>query len=353
MLHHGGIWWVFDRVGWVGVDLFFVLSGFLISGLLFADYKRYKAIRLKRFLVRRALKIYPAYYVFLLLTGLATYVALHAVDSLSRYFYEIFFLMNYAPVTTWPHIWSLAVEEHFYIVLPLFLMGAARFFTDREDPFRILTPAMGVIATLCIGFRAAYVFVGTPNFEMAYKATHTRMDSLFFGVLIGYFYHFRRETVDHVMGSAKNCAAIAAASCVLLAPAYFWSTKNRFFATFGYSSLYLAFGGVLLLCLYVRGVLPTQISRGVSLAGTLMASIGMYSYSIYLWHVPIALWLAPLVRRVFHISTGPYEDFGIYLVGSLVTGIVMSRLIEYPILRLRDRFFPSTNTMPIVAETIV
>ena len=69
ILHHSGESSFFTRVGWIGVDLFFVLSGFLISGLLFSEYKKRHSISLKRFFIRRGLKIYPAFYAFLLLTG--------------------------------------------------------------------------------------------------------------------------------------------------------------------------------------------------------------------------------------------------------------------------------------------
>src|SRR5579862_6467579 len=77
IFRHTEIWALMRRVGWIGVDLFFVLSGFLISGLLFSEYKKRHAISLKQFFIRRGLKIYPAFYVFLLLTGLMGYYILH------------------------------------------------------------------------------------------------------------------------------------------------------------------------------------------------------------------------------------------------------------------------------------
>ena len=350
ILHHAAISTFFSKVGWVGVDLFFVLSGFLISGLLFSDYKKNKTIRLKRFLIRRGLKIYPAYYAFLLLMGVAMYVAFRSLNARSSYLYDVFFLMNYAPAPNWVHTWSLAVEEHFYIFLPLFLLGTVHYSSNREDSFRSLPRAMGVIAALCIGFRAAYVYIGTPNFDMACMATHTRMDSLFFGVLIGYFWHFRREALNRFMRSGKNRAAIWAGSIIVVASVYFFSIRERFFATFGYSFVYIACGGVLLLSLYTQGVLPPRIARGAGMAGSVMAWIGIYSYSIYLWHMPMYLWLAPLIRRVLHVSTGPYAEFGIYLAGSIAAGVVMSKLIEYPILQLRDRLFPVGETTLIAVE---
>src|ERR1700683_1541313 len=91
MFRHSDVSDFLRRVGWIGVDLFFVLSGFLISGLLFSEYKKRHAISLKRFFIRRGLKIYPAFYVFLLLTGVMGYVVFHTHATLAHYLHDIFF----------------------------------------------------------------------------------------------------------------------------------------------------------------------------------------------------------------------------------------------------------------------
>ena len=69
--------------------------------------------------------------------------------------------------------------------------------------------------------------------------------------------------------------------------------------------------------------------------------MGVYSYSIYLWHGGVGAWGPGLVRKMLHIPMGEYLRFTIYFFGSLAFGILMSRLIEYPVLRLRDRIFPA------------
>ena len=74
MFNHGGVWPAAAHHGWIGVDLFFVLSGFLISGLLFSEYKARSSISFKRFFTRRGLKIYPAFYLFLFLTGMLSFI---------------------------------------------------------------------------------------------------------------------------------------------------------------------------------------------------------------------------------------------------------------------------------------
>jgi peptidoglycan/LPS O-acetylase OafA/YrhL len=118
------------QAGWVGVDLFFVLSGFLISGLLFDEYKRLGSIAFKRFMIRRMFKLYPAFYTMLIVNYFAE-SALGHVSSPAQYLTEATYLQNYlSPI--WGHTWSLVVEEHFYILLPLFLLALIRLSSNGE-----------------------------------------------------------------------------------------------------------------------------------------------------------------------------------------------------------------------------
>jgi peptidoglycan/LPS O-acetylase OafA/YrhL len=130
---HGLVEGVWKETGWAGVDLFFVLSGFLISGLLFSEYKRNGRIGMRRFFIRRGMKIYPAFYVMLLTTFIvAGAYGVHV--PLAPWLREIFFVQNYKHAI-WRHTWSLAVEEHFYIMLPLFLLVLTKVSRKRVDPF--------------------------------------------------------------------------------------------------------------------------------------------------------------------------------------------------------------------------
>ena len=340
MILHGNIWPFFGNIGWVGVDLFFVLSGFLISGLLFSEYKTQNSISFKRFFIRRGLKIYPAFYLFLFLTGILSRIVFHTHLLVPHYLHEIFFVQNYWH-GVWDHTWTLAVEEHFYILLPVLLVLLVRFSSNRQDPFRVLPWTFVVVAVLSIAFRAASVYLGVPNYHTAYSASHDRLDSLFFGALLGHLYHFRPHILNNLLHSTRNRVFIAVCSAGLLSTVCFLPRDSRSFSAFGFTWLYLGFGGVLLLSLYVKGILSGKIARCFEMVGTAAAAVGMYSYSIYLWHGPAAAWLPGLVRRVLHVSQGPNERFVTYMIGGLAIGITMSKIIEYPILRLRDRIFPS------------
>src|SRR5207249_4772189 len=109
-LHYLTALW--NRGGWVGVDLFFVRSGFLVSGLLFKEHQRYGAISFKHFIIRRGFKIYPPFYGLIAITVVVG--LLKGNLDISRLLHELVFLQNYGKGGVWPQTWSLAVEEHFY-----------------------------------------------------------------------------------------------------------------------------------------------------------------------------------------------------------------------------------------------
>lgn len=340
--HAGGKWPLLANIGWIGVDLFFVLSGFLVSGLLFSEYKAHGSISFKRFFMRRGLKIYPAFYFFLFLTWMISYIILHNAGSWNPYIHEILFVQNYWG-GVWGYCWSLGVEEHFYILLPVLLLFLARISSDLRNPFRSLPHIFVFVALSCIALRAAAVFSGTPDYLSAYMASHNRIDALFCGALLGYFYHFHGQALNELVHSTGNRIFIALCSAALLSTTCFLPRESKLFSTFGYSCVYLGFGGLLLLVLHLQGILRGKIARTAEAVGSATASIGMHSYSIYLWHGPAAAWLPGLVRRVVHVPFTDGDRFAVYLIGSPIVGIMMSKIIEYPILRFRDRILPAPH----------
>jgi len=345
--------------GWAGVDLFFVLSGFLISGLLFTEYKKRCSISFQRFFIRRGLKLYPAFYFYILVMLLYQVVFHRTVGTVPQYLSEMLYVQNYGPFI-WRHTWSLAVEEHFYILLPLFLLVLIRYAPNRENPFRVMPRAFLVVATACLALRIVTVLkvpqaalLDWTMYRKAYATTHCRIDSLFFGVLLGYFYHFRPESLDGLLGPTKNRIVLAFLSVALLSVCLFLPIQNRFMLTAGLTLVYLGFGCVLMLCLHVQNVLPRVLAAPLEQIGKGFAYVGMYSYSIYLWHTAFLGWGPGFVRHVFHTQPNAITGFAIYLTVSIAFGILMSRLIEYPVLRVRDQIVPALQGSPnsAVAES--
>ena len=320
---------IWGTLGWIGVDLFFVLSGFLISGLLFQEYKKTGAIRLRRFLIRRGLKIYPAFY---LLIGLAIVQSFlnHSASLRHQAFISAVFLQGYyqGPIHAMlSHTWSIAVEEHFYLFLPLLLILLITIRRSR-DRFVPIPALFGFLFVICFLFR----WFTLPSLIPA-SMTHMRMDSLFAGVNLGYLYHYRRDLFDRMAG--HYALAIAFLCC---APAAFIPQREHWMQTFGLSGLLLGFS--FLVAWAVARTPKSKISRAITKAA---AKIGYYSYSIYLWHT--------LIVYVFLDSKRTVWVFWAYLCTSIVVGIAMAHLVEIPYLAVRDKLFPACDGVSALPNT--
>lgn len=400
---------VFSR-GWMGVDLFFVISGFLIAGLLFSEFKSAGNIDLKRFFIRRGFKIYPAFYVLLLATFVIGWLS-HQPPSRQGLLFEAIFFQNYGP-GLWVHTWSLGIEEQFYLTLPFSLcflvsvtgglprlyrrrywliacalllvplpalvvkrLGLAqsgvvfnllvaaitfwlivgwgmlvRFLTsrraDQRNPFYYLPHSFFFIAVLALALRAITAWYLVPWASKSHSfPSHLHMDSLMFGVMLAYFYHYHGERLKAFVERGYKLIALCVICLAALVFAFRIET-SFFFQTFGFTILYLMFGSLLLLSLYARSEKfeANPLSRG-------LAYVGFYSYSIYLWHVPLLLWVFAKILQPNPSLVRYWLGLAAYVLASLALGIVMAKLIEQPALRLRDRIFPPKNkTAPVVAS---
>lgn len=307
--HHYPYIKLMETVGWAGVDLFFVLSGFLISGLLFDDWQRYGRLRIWRFYVRRGFKIYPAFYVFLLFT---IAFSLRHYDAV-RHWHEVFFLQDYS-LHVWPHTWSLAVEEHFYFVLPLVLL-LLTWIGGKSDPFRSLPMLAAFLIVVCTILRI------TASGNSLLSQAHLRADALFLGVALGYLFRFQPDLF-------RRCSRpwLCVAAIPFLLP----------LAVYGYS---VAQWPWLMTCNEIGfGLLLWWLVTRSYIRAPLLERIGFYSYSIYIWHV-FVLTLFPKTRSpVLFVCANCL---------CIAVGIGAAKLVEMPALRLRDRITrPSAESKP-------
>src|SRR5579871_2788005 len=234
--------WV--RIGWLGVDLFFVLSGFLISNLLFAEYRKSGTISVKRFYLRRAFKLYPSFYLLILGTivfSMFTNRELQPVHVIG----ELVFVQNYMG-GLWGHTWSLAVEEHFYLILPLLILWMTR--RSESEPFRQLPMFFAIAAVACLGLRIITSEMLPFSHAAQFEPSHLRFDSLFFGVLLAYCQNFRSAVI--VFWTSRCRKLLFFISFFAILPSLILPYSNRFVYTLGFSLAYVSFGGLLLLALY-------------------------------------------------------------------------------------------------------
>ena len=163
----------------------------------------------------------------------------------------------------------------------------------------------------------------------------------FFGVLLGYVHHFYSHLFGELLSGKAAAAVLAILSGLLLCPALMFSPSNPYMLTIGLSMLYMGFGIVLIMCLYMPPVLSVRYARIARMLGSGFAFVGMHSYSIYLWHLSILHWNYAVMRRLFQKEPPCYIAPAVYIGLSLIFGVLMARVVEYPMLQLRDRLFPA------------
>jgi len=327
-------WW-WDRAaisgGWTGVDLFFVISGFLISGLLFSEFQKRGRINFARFAIRRALKLYPTLYVLVFWTTLTRLIHARFQNVggvIKPALHDIFFVQSYLP-GTYGHFWSLSVEEHFYILLPLtlyFMLRKGRW--GDNDPFRKLPLTFLLVAVLSLAGRIVTAVLVQPydNFTHLFP-THLRLDSLLFGVLLSYWSLLHRERFSAFINRSRPL--LFPISLLLIMPAFI-SKPDFIVYTVQLSSLYLGYGGLMISLLQVP--MTTKGSYGWLLRP--MSYIGQHSYPIYVFHLMIMGQLSK--HNLLHGARG----MALYFACTVGFGILFSKVIEFPVLHLRDRIFP-------------
>ena len=303
------------KFGATGVDLFFVLSGFLVGGLLLEEYQKTGAVRIKRFIFRRGFKIWPLYF---------SYVLFQIV--VRRFPYRTFLLQNLLQIqnytgTALHHTWTLSLEEHFYLLLAL----AMAYMTSRRWPAERLLAAFVFVSFAVIASRTITIYLGHPDAANFY--THNRLDALLFGVILATVRIFFPRAFGLIL---KQRAYLAGISLLLF----------LYLSTLGTSLMniycdYFGYGAFMLLAIGHSGRLKTMLWYRV------IARIGIYSYGIYLWHVSVrhpCIWLASHLPRSVQWPSAMALQF----ITAIGLGWVMTRLIEWPFLRLRDRYYPSS-----------
>lgn len=325
------------RHGWMGVDLFFVLSGYLIGGQLLKPYASGEQPRWAEFMARRAFRVLPAY-----LTVLGLYFAFPALregDSIAPLWQFLTFTTNIFPDyfhhRAFSHAWSLCVEEHFYLVLPPLVWLIAR----RPSRLRVMALAVGVLVggVILRGYIwqqkvGPYVSVheGPFNFmlryvETIYNPTYLRLDGLLAGVVLAAMQWFCPRWWSRALELAPIILTVGLAGLF----ACMWLEPDSYLGTlFAFPLLALSFACLLIAAAHPRcwlGRFPFPVARPVALI----------SFSLYLTHKQ--------VYSVIQRQLGPANEesdllaFALYNVAALLAAGLLYMVIERPALILRDR----------------
>jgi peptidoglycan/LPS O-acetylase OafA/YrhL len=316
--------------GYLGVDVFFVLSGFLITSLLFEEWRRLGRIDLRRFYLRRALRLFPALSALLLVGttfALAFPRAPQSPHVLRGVGYSLLYVSNWAsirdPMSLGPlgHTWSLAVEEQFYILWPFCLIGLLRLTGGRRS-LGLLVAGLAAASAL---WRGALFLAGSTYWRL-YLGTDSRADSLLVGCAVAIAMTHR--DLPRILGGprATRWLALLAAGLII---ALMTSTP------LDWRGYYL--GGFLGVAIAAAIVLIALLSNPdwsitKALCTPPLVWVGRLSYSLYLWHLPIYGLL-----KADRFGLGHFVVFTLRLILSFVAAIGSYYVIERPFLRLKKR----------------
>lgn len=329
----------FSSFGWSGVDLFFVLSGYLISDKLFRAFNARGRIDFKGFYWNRFLRIIPAY---LAVVGIYfSFPDLQEGRGLQPLWKFLTFTQNISIdlyKNTFSHAWSLCVEEHFYLLLPILLH-----FIYSKNIAHKAAYYFAAVAVLGIVIRFYFwdAFVA-PMFGQArimaaikeiYYPTYTRLDGLLVGVAIAAVFRYNPSLKAAL---EKYANGILALSVVLLIITYFLFggtlVSLRFtsltMSVFGFPLVSLAYGLLVIAAMSPKCFLSRYTFWPTAMLATL-------SYSIYLSHKIINHVVNTRLKHVLGLES--YQVFPLCLIGAVLFGLALYLIVEKPFLMLRDR----------------
>lgn len=320
------------NLGWAGVDLFFVLSGFLITGILYEA--KTEAHYFRNFYARRALRIFPLYYSVLALALILSllFPAFQAWGTQHQAWMWVYltnFVISVEGVGSFgvlDHFWSLAVEEHYYLVWPTIV-----FLLNRRS-LMIVAAAMMVVALL---LRISVTDMETGMSMSGYMATPMRMDALAAGSLIALYV----RGPGGIATLIKPAAIIGPVAFALFAAIVVWRSSgdahDPFIGTIGLSLLWATFASALVLSL-------TWKPLSALMSTSLLRWFGKYSYGIYVWH---PLVIIPLMHsdwgrtlRGGDSLLGGSFMMALSLLLSVGLAVVSWNLLEKQFLKLKVKF---------------
>lgn len=342
----GRLFGQFSAAGWVGVELFFVLSAFLITGILWDSIHDPDARhRLRNFYARRILRIFPLYYATLAICAVAMLATGHNFRETRGLYLYVFFLQDlpkladaaqHVPTLPLYHFWSLAVEEQFYILWPFLLL----IFRTRHAAIRLCLATFSVSVAFClILFGMRHTFSGQTAHDLtSFVLTHAGAFAL--GALVAILLRAPRHPkivpyarVAFVAGLGLYISASLLGHTFALAP--------RLEFCVGLPAVWLASAATIPLVLH-----PGLPSRVCSFAP--LRFLGRISYGFYVFHLLLQGLFDAIGSHVAHTDSGSYYQFIRLIAGfpiTLAVSWVSFELFEFPFLQLK-RFFPMRSSIP-------
>ena len=344
--------------GFLGVDLFFVLSGYLISSLIIKEYKKTGSLNLYNFYIRRARRLLPAVY-FMITVVLVVMVMFNGVllkkshlDAIFGYIYSsnwwyIFHKLDYfdsfGSQSPFKHLWSLAIEEQFYMIFPLLFLLINRKKKDKDGFYKLNRNFLYVIlGVILVSLIAHIILFDINNISRIYFGTDTRAFSLLVGAVGAILYPMDKLNTkitpqENLVYSVVSLISIVALITIMI----YTSEYNTWMYRGGF--LLVAILGIIIII--SSGKQHTVMAKLLSFKPVVF--IGKISYSLYLWHFPVLVLTTPVSE------IGKPNIFFVVLrvILTFILAIISYALVETPIRKLGFKNYVSIIYKKIVKKS--
>jgi len=323
--------------GFIGVDVFFVLSGFLITSLIINEYDATSKLNLKNFYMRRLLRLGPALLLLLLIFSLFSIIFLskdEAQSNLIDTIISLFYMSNWAralsihPPDYLGHTWSLSIEEQFYILWPLTLLVLLRIFNNRWTVAFVV-----FLFAMTAWLLRIYLIYSGSSFERLYNGLDTRADSLMIGCVFGIILSsdLLNNRIKNILSKWLSILSPFSIFCLIfISVGMRWKNPQMYYWVFFAIEIFTA---VLLLHLFINN--NSLIHKLLSMRWIVW--VGSISYGLYLWHYPI-------YRILYSLS---YRGIELITYGAIVTFMISAfsfYMLEKPFLKIKKNY--SVNITP-------
>ena len=344
--------------GFLGVDLFFVLSGYLISSLIIKEYKKTGSLNLYNFYIRRARRLLPAVY-FMITVVLVVMVMFNGVllkkshlDAIFGYIYSsnwwyIFHKLDYfdsfGSQSPFKHLWSLAIEEQFYMIFPLLFLLVNGKKKTKDGSYKLNRNFLYVIlGVILVSLIVHIILFDINNISRIYFGTDTRAFSLLVGVVGAILYPMDKLNTkitpqENLVYSVVSLISIAALITIMI----YTSEYNTWMYRGGF--LLVAILGIIIII--SSGKQHTVMAKLLSFKPVVF--IGKISYSLYLWHFPVLVLTTPVSE------IGKPNIFFVVLrvILTFILAIISYALVETPIRKLGFKNYVSIIYKKIVKKS--
>jgi peptidoglycan/LPS O-acetylase OafA/YrhL len=343
--------WV-GEIGWVGVDLFFALSGYLIGNQIFQALRRPEGLSIGRFYARRLLRTLPNFYVVLALYAL--WPAFRGSTPMLPLWKYLSFTQNIGlePGTAFSHAWSLCIEEQFYLLLPacslIVVALGGRGLGLRSIGCRWAWAAFALAFVAGMAMRGFTWQQGQHGqldanwlhfyYKTIYYSSFCRFDELLAGVALALLRNFHGGMWTRLMGQGRLLLTVGIVAGALALRWFLVDHYGLWTTVFGYPLLALACA-----LLILAALAPDSPLHRIRMPGA--SHLALWSYAIYLVHKQVSILAAqPLAGAGY----GPEHPLtvAVALAASVLAGWLLYRVVETPFMWLRERFVPGNGAAP-------